>query len=144
MCHLLAFVRPLCVAPGRWVRSDWAWGPPFGAAAAGSGILSVQLMVTFGMVAVFCFNDTVKLFVQTNPGMFYLAIFLQVGLMCGLICCPKCRTEVPYNFLFLFAFTVVEGYLIGPPPPHRLTPTHACPLPCVSTARGRDRRGGSA
>jgi protein lifeguard len=77
------------------------------------GILSVQLLVTFGMVAVFTFSDPVKKAVQSSPAALWAAIILSFGFLIALSCCPKVAQTYPTNYLCLAGFTLTEGYLVG-------------------------------
>ncbi|RYG43956.1 hypothetical protein EON67_12300 [archaeon] len=77
------------------------------------GILSVQLLVTFGIVLVFSLVDSVKRHVQNNPGMLYAAIGVTLATIIALTCCRGVARKVPGNYICLFVFTLAEAYLLG-------------------------------
>lgn len=76
-------------------------------------ILSLQLFLTFGMVAVFTFVPSVKNFVATNPGILWAAILLSFGFLIALSCFPSVSRKHPTNLICLALFTLCEGYLVG-------------------------------
>lgn len=77
------------------------------------GILSVQLLITFGLVALFTFVEPVKNYVQTHVGLLYSAFILSFGFLIALSCCPNVAMRYPTNYLCLLGFTLTEGYLVG-------------------------------
>eukprot|EP01138_Halocafeteria_seosinensis_P004267 gb/GECG01004363.1/.p1 GENE.gb/GECG01004363.1/~~gb/GECG01004363.1/.p1 ORF type:complete len:282 (+),score=28.03 gb/GECG01004363.1/:1-846(+) len=77
------------------------------------GILTLQLTVTFGLTAIFTFNDAVKDYVQGNVAMFYSAWILSIGFLIALACCPTVARTYPQNYICLAAFTLLESYLVG-------------------------------
>ncbi|KAH8417641.1 hypothetical protein KR222_003476 [Zaprionus bogoriensis] len=76
-------------------------------------ILMGQLVVTFGVVALFAFSQHAKTFAQLNPWLFWLAVFLMIATMLSMICCENVRRQTPTNFIFLGVFTVAESFLLG-------------------------------
>lgn len=76
-------------------------------------ILSLQLIVTFGIMFLFVFENSVKQYVQTHPAMLYSALGLNFAFIIVLSCCPTTTKVVPYNYWLLFAFTLTESYLVG-------------------------------
>ncbi|ODM90636.1 Protein lifeguard 1 [Orchesella cincta] len=76
-------------------------------------ILMVQLLVTFGFVALFVMNEDVKLWTRANPGIFYGALALNFGCIIALACCEGVRRKAPGNFICLAIFTIAEGFMIG-------------------------------
>jgi protein lifeguard len=76
-------------------------------------ILSLQLFLTFGMVAVFTFVPSVKNFVASNPGVLYGAMILSFGFLIALSCFPSVSRKHPTNLICLAFFTLCEGYLVG-------------------------------
>lgn len=77
------------------------------------GILCIQLLITFGMVGIFVTNDSVKIYVRQNPWAMYLAMGLTFAMLCAMACVESIRKETPCNYITLFTFTLLEGYLIG-------------------------------
>jgi FtsH-binding integral membrane protein len=76
-------------------------------------ILSLQLFLTFGMVAVFTFVPSVKNFVAKNPGILWAAILLSFVFLIALSCFPSVSRKHPTNLICLALFTLCEGYLVG-------------------------------
>eukprot|EP01138_Halocafeteria_seosinensis_P004756 gb/GECG01004863.1/.p1 GENE.gb/GECG01004863.1/~~gb/GECG01004863.1/.p1 ORF type:complete len:311 (+),score=12.27 gb/GECG01004863.1/:1-933(+) len=76
-------------------------------------ILIVQLLFTFGITAIFTFVESVKDFVQSSPGLFWLAWILSIGFLITLACVPSVARKYPQNYVCLALFTIFEAYLIG-------------------------------
>uniref|UniRef100_A0A0A9WF27 Protein lifeguard 2 n=1 Tax=Lygus hesperus TaxID=30085 RepID=A0A0A9WF27_LYGHE len=77
------------------------------------GLLFSQLLITLSFIAVFCFSDKVSGYVQQNPWTLILALVLSFVLIIILSCCGQVRRTAPTNYILLFLFTIVEGYLLG-------------------------------
>lgn len=77
------------------------------------GLLSLQLAVTFSIICLFIFNDTVKQFVQATPAMLSTAIALSFVLMIVLACCKSVAQSWPLNLILLALFTLCEAYVLG-------------------------------
>lgn len=77
------------------------------------GILAVQLLVTFGIVCIFSFVDSVKVAVQAHPAILYAAIGVSFACIIALTCCPGVAKSFPGNFICLAIFTLAEAYLLG-------------------------------
>ena len=77
------------------------------------GILTLQLLVTFGITAVFFFNSSVRDYIQRDPILLYVSMVMTIVLIIVLACCPMVRRKSPQNFIFLGLFTVFEGILVG-------------------------------
>lgn len=76
------------------------------------GILSVQLLITF----VFCsltFYESVKMFVLTNMGVFWVASALSLILIIPLLCFPNLARKVPLNYIVLMLWTMCEAYIVA-------------------------------
>lgn len=76
-------------------------------------ILFVQLLVTFGVVALFTLVDSVQTYVQERPGLVWLAIFLSFAFLITLGCCGDMVRTYPANYILLSCFTLCEAYLLG-------------------------------
>lgn len=76
-------------------------------------ILMGQLIVTFGMVAVFTLSKDVQTFTAQNPAMFWCALVGTLVCIIALSCCGNLRRKTPHNFIFLGIFTICEGFLLG-------------------------------
>ncbi|CAL9690577.1 unnamed protein product [Knipowitschia caucasica] len=76
-------------------------------------ILSVQLSITFSVVAVFTFVEPVKQFVINYPAVYYASLVIYFVVYCILVCCKEPRRRFPWNFVLLGVFTVALSYLAG-------------------------------
>lgn len=76
-------------------------------------ILMAQMVVTFGMVALFTLSSDVKKFVHDTPGLFIAAIVGTFVCIIALSCCGNLRRRTPHNYIFLAIFTVCEGFVLG-------------------------------
>lgn len=77
------------------------------------GILMIQLLVTFGFIALFVLNEDVKLWSRRNIGVFYGAMAVTFILSIAMACCEGVRRKAPGNFICLGVFTVAEGFMLG-------------------------------
>ncbi|KAI9497357.1 inhibitor of apoptosis-promoting Bax1-domain-containing protein [Zychaea mexicana] len=73
-------------------------------------ILSVQILSTVIMSAIYMYNESAKLFVQTNAWMLYISMFGSLGVLFALMW--KARST-PLNYGLLAIFTLLEGQLVG-------------------------------
>lgn len=76
-------------------------------------ILSIQLLITFGFVALFTFSDSAKAFVQQNDALFFAAQGVSIFLIIVLSCCVGVARSHPWGLIFLFIFTLAESVIIG-------------------------------
>ncbi|XP_012223413.1 protein lifeguard 4 [Linepithema humile] len=74
------------------------------------GLLSIQLLMTVVVAAVFVMSSTVKLYVQQNPWTIGLAFFMTMGILIALMIK---RRDHPANLILLSAFTLAQAYSIG-------------------------------
>ncbi|KAM4045814.1 protein lifeguard 2 [Anomaloglossus baeobatrachus] len=76
-------------------------------------ILSLQLLVTVAIVALFTFCDPVKEYIQENPGWYWAsyAVFFTTYLV--LACCSGPRRRFPWNLILLSVFTLSMAYITG-------------------------------
>ncbi|XP_065417448.1 protein lifeguard 3 [Chrysemys picta bellii] len=76
-------------------------------------IISVQLLVTVGIIAVFTFVSPVRNFVRRNVAVYYCsyAVFLVTYLV--LACCQGPRRRFPWNFILLSIFTLAMAFMTG-------------------------------
>ncbi|XP_070537004.1 protein lifeguard 1-like [Ptychodera flava] len=75
--------------------------------------LTIQLLVTFGIVCVFTFVDEVRRWVQANSGFYYAsyAVFIVVYLL--LACVEPLRRKSPLNLVMLGVLTLSLSYMAG-------------------------------
>ncbi|XP_063725010.1 protein lifeguard 1-like [Symsagittifera roscoffensis] len=76
-------------------------------------ILSVQLLVTLGFIALFVFVDDIRLYVEDQPWMLIVAMILTFVLLIALVCFESLRRQTPTNFILLGLFTLCESFLLG-------------------------------
>ncbi|NWI78348.1 LFG3 protein, partial [Dryoscopus gambensis] len=76
-------------------------------------IISLQLLVTVGIISVFTFVDPVRSFVRRNVAVYYAsyAVFLVTYLV--LACCQGPRRRFPWNIILLSIFTLAMGFMTG-------------------------------
>ncbi|NXF01921.1 LFG3 protein, partial [Smithornis capensis] len=76
-------------------------------------IISLQLLVTVGIICVFTFPKTVREFVQKNVAIYYAsyAVFLVTYLV--LACCQGPRRRFPWNVILLAIFVSELGLVEG-------------------------------
>ena len=76
------------------------------------GILSIQLLITFGSVML-CQLKPIKSLIYNNQvlagNLLIFSSILFIILFLSLACCRGLSRKVPYNYLFLFAITICEA-----------------------------------
>ncbi|NWI00188.1 LFG3 protein, partial [Tichodroma muraria] len=77
-------------------------------------IISLQLLVTVGIISVFTFVHPVRSFVRNNAAIYYAsyAVFLVTYLV--LACCQGPRRRFPWNIILLSIFVSGSGLARGP------------------------------
>ncbi|XP_065569579.1 protein lifeguard 1-like [Artemia franciscana] len=76
-------------------------------------ILTIQLAITAGLIAVFIYSPGVKQWTSQHPG---LALGIMIGtIVCIIVlaCCDNFRRKTPWNYIVLFIFTILEGMMLG-------------------------------
>ncbi|XP_006006956.1 protein lifeguard 2a [Latimeria chalumnae] len=76
-------------------------------------ILMVQLMMTFGVVAVFTFCEPVRLYVQYNRALYFASYAIFLSTYLALVCCSGVRRRYPWNLILLSVFTLAMSYMAG-------------------------------
>lgn len=76
-------------------------------------IISIQLLITVAIIAVFTFVKPVGDFVRRNVAVYYAsyAVFLVTYLT--LACCQGPRRRFPWNIILLTLFTLALGFMTG-------------------------------
>lgn len=75
-------------------------------------ILTAQLLVTIGFIALFIFVEPVKNWVQRDGLWCYIVAYVTfLVTYIVLVCCPSVRRNYPGNFICLAVFTVAFSYL---------------------------------
>ncbi|XP_063780875.1 protein lifeguard 2-like isoform X2 [Pseudophryne corroboree] len=75
--------------------------------------LTIQLIITFGLVFMFTFWKTLRNWVRDYPYIVYALLPCTFILVMVLACCNEARRKVPLNFILLGIFTLLEGCLLG-------------------------------
>ena len=79
-------------------------------------LLTLQLLFTTGMSALFMFNDTLKDFSKSEQGQGLLWVSI-VGLFATIIgplcCCKDAYRNYPGNYVLLSAFTLFASYMVA-------------------------------
>lgn len=73
----------------------------------------VQLAITTGFIALFCFEQRTKDYVQNHPMLLLIAFVVMIVSLIILVCCGEVRRKTPMNYILLFIFTLVEGFMLG-------------------------------
>lgn len=72
-----------------------------------------QLLITVGMIALFLYHTPTNKFVMTHPELFWICFVSTIVLIICMACCSSVRRKAPMNFIFLFLFTIAEGFLLA-------------------------------
>ncbi|XP_055919691.1 protein lifeguard 1-like [Eupeodes corollae] len=76
-------------------------------------ILMCQLLVTFGVVALFVYDDTTQEFARKNLWFFYVVIITVFVSTLMMGCFENFLRKTPHNFMFLGFFTGAVSILVG-------------------------------
>lgn len=76
-------------------------------------ILTVQLLVTVGIIALFTFCEPVRYYIQTHPGLYMASYLMFFATYIALTCCGDLRRQVPYNIILLVLFTLSMAFMMG-------------------------------
>lgn len=76
-------------------------------------ILLAQLLVTFGIVAIFVFVDGVKSYVHRAPGFYWASYAVFFVTYITLACCSNLRRQFPANIIILSLFTLSLSYMVA-------------------------------
>ncbi|XP_014207236.1 protein lifeguard 1-like [Copidosoma floridanum] len=76
-------------------------------------ILMVQLLITFGIVAIFTYHMPTKKFAWSNPWIMWACLIATFVLLISMACCTSVRREAPMNYIFLGLFTFAEAIMLG-------------------------------
>ena len=76
-------------------------------------ILTCQLALTFGIVMIFSYVDTIKEYAKENRWLFWVGFVALIALTIVLLCFEKVRRKTPVNYILLGVFTLVEGFFWG-------------------------------
>ncbi|KAI2654848.1 Protein lifeguard 1 [Labeo rohita] len=76
-------------------------------------VLSLQLAVTCGFVAVFTFEPHVKLFVTQNVWTYWVGYVVFLVPYLVILCCGEFRRKHPWNLVSLSILTLAMSYMVG-------------------------------
>jgi len=86
------------------------------------GILFVQLLLTFGIVAIFSYIPEVQNYAINNSWLMGVSIAAVFAVMIAMTCCPgNLMRRFPHNLILLGIFTLFEGFALG-----SIAATYAC------------------
>jgi protein lifeguard len=74
-------------------------------------ILTLQLLVTFGIIALFVFTPSIKRWGQQNLWAYFLAYIIFFVIYLTLMCCQGPRRNYPTNFILLSIFTLALSFM---------------------------------
>jgi FtsH-binding integral membrane protein len=73
----------------------------------------VQLLITISFIAWFTYHEPTKRYVHQNQGIWWGAFVVMIVCLLTMACCVNVRRKAPMNFVFLFLFTLAEGFMLG-------------------------------
>jgi len=78
-------------------------------------ILMIQLLITFGLIAIFHFTPSIRQYIKTGNGQWLYftsyAVFLVTYL--ALACSKRAARRFPLNMVLLLILTLAMGYMMG-------------------------------
>lgn len=76
-------------------------------------ILTIQLLITLGIIMLFVFHDPTRTFVKQHRELFWISLVVVIVTMIAMACCESVRRNSPINFIFLALFTLAESFILG-------------------------------
>ncbi|RNA37083.1 lifeguard 1-like, partial [Brachionus plicatilis] len=76
-------------------------------------IVSLQLLITVTITALFVFLEPVKISFYSNIWILWIALGGTLVILIVLVCCESVSRKFPINIILLMIFTVFESILIG-------------------------------
>ncbi|XP_004864658.1 protein lifeguard 3 [Heterocephalus glaber] len=76
-------------------------------------IISVQLLITVAIIAIFTFVEPVGEFVRRNSAVYYVSYVFFIVTYLILACCQGPRRRFPWNIILLTIFTLALGFMTG-------------------------------
>lgn len=76
-------------------------------------IISVQLLITVAIIAIFTFVKPVGEFVRKNSAVYYVSYVFFIVTYLILACCQGPRRRFPWNIILLTIFTLALGFMTG-------------------------------
>lgn len=76
-------------------------------------ILMCQLLITVGLIALFLYHRPTQKWAMAHSELFWICFIATIVLIICMACCTSVRRKAPMNFIFLFLFTIAEGFLLA-------------------------------
>jgi len=76
-------------------------------------ILTLQLIVTFGIMSILYFPPEIRQWVNDTPAFIISVMVIFFAVFFVLLCVPNFRRKAPWNIIVLMIFTACEGVLLG-------------------------------
>lgn len=77
------------------------------------GLLSLQLFITAAIGGLIFAVDAIKDWIDSNSWFLIVAIVASFLILFTLVCVPHVMDSYPINLVFLFLFTICEGFVVG-------------------------------
>ena len=77
------------------------------------GILTAQILITFGFAAFAVNSPRLASFMDSNNWLVIVSLVISLVALYSLVCFVDFQRRVPYNYLTLLLFTVCEAYIIA-------------------------------
>ncbi|CAB4065135.1 unnamed protein product [Lepeophtheirus salmonis] len=77
------------------------------------GILSVQLIITTIVIAMFMKIEPLRMFAYKNPVLMYVAFGIVFMTLCAMACSESLRRKSPINLILLVIFTLAESIMLS-------------------------------
>ncbi|CAF1009124.1 unnamed protein product [Adineta steineri] len=78
-------------------------------------ILLVQLLVTFGIIALFHFTPSIRSYIRSSDGqwLYWTSYVVFLVTYMSIICCKTAARRFPVNLILLGMLTISMGYMMG-------------------------------
>lgn len=76
-------------------------------------ILMCQLLISTGIISLFVYHKPTKLYVQQHMEIFWICFAATIVLLICIHCSTTLSRKAPWNFMFLFLFTLAESVLLA-------------------------------
>lgn len=76
-------------------------------------IVTVQLVVTFGIAYPFVVGEWGRTFIRQNPILLGVVSFIPLVVVCYMMCYPQAARTYPQNYMCLAAITLAMGLIVG-------------------------------
>jgi len=77
------------------------------------GLLTIQLVLTFGFVILANEIKVLKIFIVTHIWFLIVLLFVPFVILILFVCYKSTMNKVPLNYILLFIFTIAEGYVVS-------------------------------